>query len=406
MQKIGIIGGGAAGYFLAANLPKRKEYEITILEQSKDPLQKVRISGGGRCNVTNACFIVHELVQNYPRGKKELVSVFSVFQPKDTMNWFQKNGVPLKIEADNRVFPASNLSQSIISCLRKKTFENQVKEFFGSTVLSINKNNDGLFLVKTNNGTFAFDKLIITSGSSKKTWDMVEVLGHKIIPPLPSLFTFNCKDDLLGEMAGTSFKQAHITIIDSKLNERGAVLITHWGLSGPAILRLSAWGAKELAELKYNFTVVVNWIGQKPQQVEEIFLSLKKNRPSQLIQNIYANFGITKKFWSKILQINDMENDCTLANLSNKNKQKLIETLTNYRLRVRGKSIFKDEFVSCGGVDLSEIDFKTMQSKLIANLYFSGEVLNIDAITGGFNFQAAWSCSFVLSQALKQNLGV
>ncbi|MFA9289926.1 MAG: NAD(P)/FAD-dependent oxidoreductase [Solirubrobacteraceae bacterium] len=400
MIRIGVLGGGASGFFIGANLPKSKNYNVTIFEQSSEALQKVKISGGGRCNVTNACFNAKELVENYPRGRKELLSVFSVFQPKDTMDWFSKNGVSLKIEADNRVFPVSNQSSSIVNCLRGKALEHGITEKYSTTIIAIKKENNG-FWVSTKTESFFFDVLIITTGSSPKTWEVIKNLGHKIIPPLPSLFTFNCTDSLLKGMAGTSFDKISVKISSTKLEQIGAALITHRGLSGPAILKLSAWGARALADVNYTFEITINWIGLSRQETIDFLFKFKKDNLNKSIINLYASLPITKNFWIKILTKATIKEQTKLSEISNRDVLMLSEILTQSKLLISGKNTFKEEFVTCGGIDLKEINFKTMESKLIPNLYFAGEVLNIDAVTGGFNFQAAWSEAFIISQQLK-----
>ncbi|WOC51878.1 flavoprotein [Bergeyella porcorum] len=268
-KQIIIIGGGAAGFFCAANIDPAK-YSITILEQNSDVLQKVKISGGGRCNVSHACFDPRELVKFYPRGNKELISVFSKFQPGDTMEWFESRGVPLKIEDDNRIFPVSNASQSIIDCLKKEVAQNGFQVHTKTTVKEIKKENN-TYLIGTNNGNFSADIIIYTTGSSPKSVQLLEQLGHQLVAPVPSLFTFNIKDELLTHLPGTSFPYAEVSIPQLKTEETGALLITHWGLSGPAILKLSAWKARELSEVNYQFEIEVNFICKTLYEAEALF---------------------------------------------------------------------------------------------------------------------------------------
>ena len=397
MKKVIIIGGGASGFFTAANIDT-KLYDVTILEQNYDVLQKVKISGGGRCNVSHACFDPRELVQFYPRGNKELLSVFTKFQPGDTMNWYEEHGVALKIEDDNRIFPESNSSQSIIDCLVNECRKKNVKILTKQTVTEILLQENGYKIHTTDQNYFA-DYVVFSTGSSPKAFKMLEKLGHQIITPVPSLFTFNIKNEILKDLMGTSFQYVDIEIPKLNLEESGSLLITHWGLSGPAILKLSAWGARELAALKYQFEIIVNFIGTASEDALEIFKNFKENEPKKSIGQAKI-FDITNRFWQRILFVSGIDTTKQLANINNKEMQKIIENLCCCRMNVTGKSTFKEEFVTAGGVDLKEMDFKTMKSKKLSNFYISGEVLNIDAVTGGFNFQACWSEGWLIAQDL------
>ena len=397
MKKVIIIGGGASGFFTAANIDT-KLYDVTILEQNSDVLQKVKISGGSRCNVSHACFDPKELVQFYPRGNKELLSVFTKFQPGDTMNWYEKHGVALKIEDDNRIFPESNSSQSIIDCLVNECKKNNVKILTKQTVTEILPQENGYKIHTTDQNYFA-DYVVFSTGSSPKAFKILEKLGYQIIAPVPSLFTFNIKNEILKDLMGTSFQYVNIEIPKLNLEESGSLLITHWGLSGPAILKLSAWGARELAALKYQFEIIVNFIGTASEDALEIFKNFKENEPKKSIGQAKI-FDITNRFWQRILFVSGIETAKQIANINNKEMQKIIENLCCCRMNVTGKSTFKEEFVTAGGVDLKEIDFKTMKSKKLPNFYISGEVLNIDAVTGGFNFQACWSEGWLIAQDL------
>ena len=397
MKKVIIIGGGASGFFTAANIDT-KLYDVTILEQNSDVLQKVKISGGGRCNVSHACFDPRELVQFYPRGNKELLSVFTKFQPEDTMNWYEEHGVVLKIEDDNRIFPESNSSQSIIDCLVNECRKNNVKILTKQTVTEILPQENGYKIHTTDQNYFA-DYVVFSTGSSPKAFKILEKLGHQIIAPVPSLFTFNIKNEILKDLMGTSFQYVDIEIPKLNLEESGSLLITHWGLSGPAILKLSAWGARELAALKYQFEIIVNFIGTASEDALEIFKKFKENEPKKSIGQTKI-FDITNRFWQRILFVSGIDTTKQLANINNKEMQKIIENLCCCRMNVTGKSTFKEEFVTAGGVDLKEMDFKTMKSKKLPNFYISGEVLNIDAVTGGFNFQACWSEGWLIAQDL------
>ena len=397
MKKVIIIGGGASGFFTAANIDT-KLYDVTILEQNSDVLQKVKISGGGRCNVSHACFDPRELVQFYPRGNKELLSVFTKFQPGDTMNWYEEHGVALKIEDDNRIFPESNSSQSIIDCLVNECKKNNVKILTKQTVTEILPKENGYKIHTTDQNYFA-DYVVFSTGSSPKAFKILKKLGHQIITPVPSLFTFNIKNEILKDLMGTSFQYVNIEIPKLNLEESGSLLITHWGLSGPAILKLSAWGARELAALKYQFEIIVNFIGTASEDALEIFKNFKEKEPKKSIGQAKI-FDITNRFWQRILFVSGIDTAKQLANINNKEMQKIIENLCCCRMNITGKSTFKEEFVTAGGVDLKEMDFKTMKSKKLPNFYISGEVINIDAVTGGFNFQACWSEGWLIAQDL------
>ena len=400
MKKIAIVGGGAAGFFVAANLGKKIRQQTVLFEQANLPLQKVRVSGGGRCNVTHACFDPLDLVEFYPRGKKELLGVFYTFQPGDTMAWFDERGVELKIEDDNRVFPVSDSSLSIIEAMTKAVDQNKVQLNFSDSVQEINKVEDG-YEVVTKSGKHFFETVIVTTGSTPKFWKSLKSLGLKIVNPVPSLFTFNCKDPRIDGLMGISFENAEIKINQFKLDAEGPMLITHWGFSGPAILRLSAWGALKLNECGYKFDIELNFVNQSKDEVIS-FLNDKKQVDAK--KNVHKNnpFDFPKRFWLSILNYCNIDEQKVYADLSKKHLDAIATELTQGKYSVNGKSTFKDEFVTAGGVDLKEIDFQTMQAKKLPNLFFAGEVLNIDAITGGFNFQACWSEGYVISEKLKE----
>ena len=396
-KKIIIIGGGAAGFFCAANLDETR-YSVTILEQNSDVLQKVKISGGGRCNVSHACFDPKELVSFYPRGNKELLSVFHKFQPGDTMDWFDKRNVALKIEGDNRIFPESNSSQTIIDTLVNEVANKKFEVKTQSVVLDI-KQQDGKYVVTTNTAEYVADYVIYTTGSSPKSLKLIKNLGHKIVEPVPSLFTFNIKNDTLKDLMGTSFPHAEVSIPSLKMEESGPMLITHWGLSGPAILRISAWKARELAAQQYKFNIVVNFLGIDKGNAEETFKSFRNENPKKTV-GASKIYDITTRFWHRILWLSKVDLDKNISNITTKELQKIVENLCENQMTVTGKSTYKDEFVTAGGVELKEIDFKNMSSKILSNFYLSGEVLNIDAVTGVFNFQACWSEPWLVAQDL------
>ncbi len=399
MKKIAIVGGGAAGFFVAANLGKVVGQQTVLFEQANLPLQKVRVSGGGRCNVTHACFDPLDLVEFYPRGKKELRSVFYTFQPGDTMAWFDERNVELKIEDDNRVFPVSDSSLSIIEALTKAVDQNKVQLNFSDGVQDIQQVENGYELT-TKSGKYFFETVIITTGSTPKFWKSLKDLGLKIVSPVPSLFTFNCKDPRIEGLMGISFENAAIKINQHKLEAEGPMLITHWGFSGPAVLRLSAWGALRLNECGYKFEIEINFVSQSKEDIIAL-LNNKKQQDAKKNIHKYNPFDFPKRFWLSILQYCQIGEQKVYADLSKKQIEAVAIELTQGNYSVHGKSTFKDEFVTAGGVDLKEIDFQSMQAKKLPHLFFAGEVLNIDAITGGFNFQACWSEGYVISEKLK-----
>ena len=396
-KKIIIIGGGAAGFFCAANLDESK-YNVTILEQNSDVLQKVKISGGGRCNVSHACFDPKELAGFYPRGNKELLSVFHKFQPGDTIEWFDQRNVALKIEGDNRIFPESNSSQTIIDTLQNEVLNKKFEINTQSVVLDIQKR-DVQYSVKTSSAEYLADYVIYTTGSSPKSLKLIQNLGHRIIEPVPSLFTFNIKNDVLKDLMGTSFAHAEVSIPELKMEESGPMLITHWGLSGPAILKISAWKARELADLKYKFGILVNFLGLHIEDAEELFRKFRQENPKKSIGTSKI-YDITTRFWHRILWLSKIDLDKNISNITTKELQSILRNLCANTMIVSGKSTYKDEFVTAGGVDLKEINFKNMSSKILDNFYLAGEVLNIDAVTGGFNFQACWSEGWLMAHDL------
>jgi len=401
-KKVIIIGGGAAGFFAAITIAeKNPNMEVVILEKGDKVLQKVKVSGGGRCNVTHACFTPKELVEFYPRGKKELLGPFHQFMTGDTMEWFDNRGVPLKIEEDNRVFPESNSSQSIIDCLTESAKKAGVILELNQNVDSIKKNNSQ-FIIKTNNQEFIADKLLIASGSNPKIWKLISKLGHKIISPVPSLFTFNINDNRIKEIPGVSVSNATVGLIDSKFETNGPVLITHWGLSGPAVLKLSAFGAILLAEKNYQYGVKVNWLSKSFDTVLHKLKILKRENPKKqiIVKSVFKD--IPKRLWENLVLASEIKKGQRWADVSNKQFENLANQLTNTILNAYGKTTFKEEFVTAGGIDLKEINFKRFESKINKNLFFAGEILNIDAVTGGFNFQNAWTGGFIAGNAICQ----
>jgi hypothetical protein len=396
-----IVGGGAAGFFTAINIvennPKTK---VAILERGQEVLSKVRISGGGRCNVTHACFVPNDLVKFYPRGEKELRGPFHQFCSGDTIDWFEKHGVELKIEDDGRMFPVSNSSQTIIDCFLEATKKLGIDILTGQSVQSIFKS-DAFWKVETNHETFACKKIIMTTGSNPKIWEMLQSLGHSVIEPVPSLFTFNIKDAKIKDLMGLS-ALASVKVKNSKLEASGPLLITHWGMSGPGILRLSAWGARELSDKKYQFAIVVNWLNDKTFEETAITLRELKLEHSKKAVSKKSPFDIPNRLWESIVLASQVDIEAKWADLTKNQLTNLTNQLTNAEFQVNGKSTFKEEFVTAGGIDLKEINFKTMESKILSDLYFAGEIVNIDAITGGFNFQNAWTSGFIVASSIME----
>ena len=390
-----IIGGGAAGFFTAINLAERlPDARIAILERGKDVLQKVRISGGGRCNVTHAEFMPKELSLNYPRGEKELLGPFHSFMTGDTIGWFEERGVALKIEEDGRMFPTTDSSQTIINCFLELTLKHHIDILTSHNVTSIRKEED--WLVNTKEQQFICKNLVVTAGSSPKVWEMMRTVGHSIVRAVPSLFTFNIVDKKITELAGIAL-EATIEIPQLKLESQGPLLITHWGFSGPAILKMSAWGARELNESDYKFDVSINWLNYISTQ--ECFENLVAQRSSKRQVGNEWLFDVPKRLWKFLVAgINLTEKNW--ADCSNNDLQNLATVLTTSVFTINGKSTFKEEFVTAGGVDLKEINFKSFSSKKQENLYLAGEVLDIDAITGGFNFQNAWTGGWIIAQSI------
>lgn len=394
-----VIGGGAAGFFTAINAAEMNpNAQILILERGKEALTKVKVSGGGRCNVTHAEFLPKELSKNYPRGEKELRGPFHYFMTGDTMEWFEKRGVPLKIEEDGRIFPESNSSQTIIDCFLNEASKFQVQIEYHQAVNAIFQKNEKWHIL-TKNNEFVATKIVVATGSNTKIWSLLSKLGHKIVNPVPSLFTFNIKDERIKDLAGIATK-ASIEVCETKLKAEGALLVTHWGMSGPAILKLSAWGARILHELQYNFRIKINWLPNfSSEEIFENLKSLKLENPRQQVAK-YAQFELPKRLWQNLSKAARIPETEKWAELNKQQIQQLVMQLTSAEFKVNRKSTFKEEFVTAGGVDLKEIDFKTFESKKCPNLYLVGEVLNIDAITGGFNFQNAWTGGFLAAKAI------
>ncbi len=411
-----IVGGGAAGFFTAINAAENnRTLKIAILERGKEVLTKVKVSGGGRCNVTHAEFIPKELTQNYPRGEKELLGPFHSFMTGDTIAWFEQRGVVLKIEEDGRMFPVTDSSQTIIDCFISETARLGIEILKNHSVKDIQRNESGWFLTTSahvlpealaeGQGGFKADKLVLATGSNPKVWKLIESLGHSIIPAVPSLFTFNIKDGRITELPGVS-TDASVKVVDARgavqLESEGPLLITHWGMSGPAILKLSAWGARILEPTGYKFSIKVNWLlDVSEEKVLDQLMDFKDTQPKQTLLK-YAQFELPKRLWQSLVLAAGIDASETWADISKKRLHNLANQITTSHFDVDGKSTFKEEFVTAGGIDLKEVNFKTFGSRLQDNLYFAGEVLNIDAITGGFNFQNAWTGGYIVAKALTE----
>lgn len=396
-----IIGGGAAGYFAAAQFNHHQK--IILLEATSRSLSKVRISGGGRCNLTHNQFDIKKLVENYPRGRKELLGAFSRFQPKDTVEWYESKGVALKTEGDGRMFPRSNKSDTIIECLKTAVHKAGVEVKLKFKVVSIHKV-DNLFSIELSDGQKILSKnVLLATGGSLQGFRLAESLGHKIIKPMPSLFTFKINNKRLDDLSGLAFPKVSIRLLGvgkkNKYSYEGPLLITHWGVSGPAILKMSAFAARELHDRNYQATLEVNFLNKTYEDVFEFLKLIRKNEARKSPFNC-KDFDVPKRYWQRLLSITINDTNIVWADINNKILSYLAHELTQAQFEINGKGQFKDEFVTSGGVTLKEIDLKTMQSKVCPGLYFSGEILNIDGVTGGFNFQNAWTTAWIAAQGL------
>ena len=395
-----VIGGGAAGFFAAISIAGRDSAgTVVILERGKAVLEKVRISGGGRCNVTHACWEPRELVKYYPRGGRELLGPFHKFACGDTMSWFGDRGVELKIEDDGRVFPASDSSQTIIDCLWGEAKRLGVRVLMGARVGNITAPAapQDTWTIEASGQQYVADRLVVTTGSNPAVWKLLEGIGHRIVDPVPSLFAFNIKDPRLAGLAGISLPWAQLHLTGDKLNAEGPLLITHRGLSGPAVLRLSAWGARSLHPRSYAFDIVVNWVGRRGEDIREELEVLRTESTRQQIGK-RTRLDLPLRLWQSLVNAAGIPGVQQWAQLSKVQVDRLTEELTAGTYQVTGKATNKDEFTTAGGVDLREVDFRSFQSRIHPSLYLAGEVLDIDAITGGFNFQAAWTGGWLIGQ--------
>lgn len=396
-----VVGGGAAGFFGAITAAQTNPHaRVILLEKAKQVLSKVRISGGGRCNVTHACYDPALLVRNYPRGGKALLGPFSRFQPRDTCAWFTTRGVSLKTESDGRIFPVSDSSETIIHCLMKEAAKSGVQLRTECGVTTIARDSTGFLLTLTNGEQLRCNRILMATGSAAKSHSWLETLGHTVQPPVPSLFTFNIPDSPFQELAGISVSNARLHIVDTGLEQSGPLLITHWGFSGPAVLKLSAWGARTLQALDYKAILRINWLADfKPHELRQKLLDCKHHSAARQIAT-EVSLELPRNLWKKFISLVNIPPEQRWAMLSTQQLEKLIQQLQAGLFHIKGKSTHKEEFVTCGGISLDEVNFKTMESRIVPGLFLAGEVLDIDGITGGFNFQNAWTTSWIAGGAM------
>ncbi|TAF06992.1 MAG: NAD(P)/FAD-dependent oxidoreductase [Nostocales cyanobacterium] len=402
--QIVVIGGGAAGFFGAITAAEANpQAQVTLIEASRQPLAKVLISGGGRCNVTHACFSPEELVQNYPRGAKALRGAFARFQPLDTIDWFAAHGVNLKTEADGRMFPITDRSETIAECLIKAAFTSKIELCIGTPVISVTRQNQGFEIILKSGEKKQCDSLLLATGSSLIGYKIAQEFGHQIEAPVPSLFTFNITDPKLQALAGISVNPVNLRLSvagKTPLQQAGPLLITHWGVSGPAVLKLSAWGARILRENRYKCKLIINWMPNLPQEdVRDRLLAVKQEWGKKPVA-LHRGVDLPHRLWQYIIARLNITTEDRWAEIPNKILNQLVQEISQGEYLISGKGAFKEEFVTCGGVKLKEVNFKTMESKLVPGLYYAGEILDIDGVTGGFNFQSAWTTAFLAGQAM------
>ena len=403
-RQIIIAGGGAAGFFAAIAAAEADPTAlVTLYEATAHPLAKVKVSGGGRCNVTHACFEARELAKRYPRGGRELTGAFSRWQPRDTVAWFEARGVTLKTEEDGRMFPVTDDSQTIVDCLEGAAAKAGVRIVLHTGLRAATKRaGEGFDVTLTTGETVSCDRLLLATGGNKSNagFAIAAALGHTIVPPVPSLFTFHVNDARLKELSGVSVDDAATAVRGTALREHGPLLITHWGLSGPAVLKISAWGARELHDAGYKFTLIVNWAPQF--NPETLRAALETARAANLKKQIgtWCPVGLPSRLWEKLIVAAGIKPDALWTTVPNAALRTLAAQVCAGEFAVDGKSMFKEEFVTCGGVKLSEVDFRTMESRVTPGLHFAGEMLDVDGITGGFNFQAAWTTGWLAGRAL------
>ena len=396
-MKIAIVGGGAAGFFAALTAKEHfPNHEVTIFEKSAKALSKVKISGGGRCNVTHACFDNKLLAAHYPRGENYLKKAFEQFNAQSTLDWFKKRGVEMKTYPDGCIFPMSNDSQTIIDCFLNEAKRLGVKILYNQSIVSLDQVENG-FRLHTRDTSHLIDKVIVTTGGQPKRsgLEWLEEKNHSIVEPVPSLFTFNMPKNPICELMGNVVEKATVKVEGTKLIGKGPLLVTHWGMSGPAILQLSAWGARVLQEKDYQFAVLVNWLNEvKEDDLRKFIDANAAEHAGKMVGNLNP-FPVTNRLWHFLLQKSEIHLEIRWKDLGKKNINKMVNTLLNDRYEVSGKTTFKEEFVTAGGIALQDIDIKSMESRKLPGVYFAGEVLDIDGITGGFNFQSAWTTGYI-----------
>jgi predicted Rossmann fold flavoprotein len=403
-KRLIVIGGGAAGFFCAVNAARlNRDLKVIILEKSSKLLSKVKVSGGGRCNVTHACFDIIELSRHYPRGSNFVKKSFHQFYTKDTVNWFEERGVKLKTEEDGRMFPVSDSSQTIIDCLLKEANRYGVEVRMNAEVRSLKYADEQFIAELSDQRSFASDFICVACGGYPKSsmFDWLVQTGHTIEPPVSSLFTFNLpSENAITKLMGVSVEKVRVKISGTKLEQTGPLLITHWGLSGPAILKLSAWGARHFAAGNWQFAVLINWLpGYNEQTLQKEFQQLRYDLASQKVSGKNP-FGLPQRLWEFFLQQSSVRENIRWADLNSKEQSLLIQTLCSYRADIKGKTTFKEEFVTAGGILLNEVDANTMMSRKVPNLFFAGEILDIDGVTGGFNFQNAWTSGYIAAKSI------
>ena len=400
-----VIGGGAAGFFCAINAARlNPSLKVTIVEKSSKLLSKVRVSGGGRCNVTHACFEIPALVKKYPRGTNFLKKSFHQFNTTHCIQWFEERGVKLKTEADGRMFSITDSSQTIIDCLMKEANKYGVDILMNRDVKALSRETGEWEIKFADNTTLNAGYVCVASGGYPKSsmFDWLKQLGHTIEEPVPSLFTFNMPGNSITALMGVSVEKARVKVPGSKLEDEGPLLITHWGMSGPAILKLSAWGARELANRNYHFSIMINWLADyNEQSLRDNWQVIRHQHSAQKIGNRNP-FGLPARLWVYLLNESGINEQIRWADLPGKEQNKLIKNLTAHEFEVKGKTTFKEEFVTCGGIKLAEVDANTMQSKIVPNLYFAGEIMDVDGVTGGFNFQHAWTSGWIAAKSIAQ----
>lgn len=402
-KKLIVIGGGAAGFFCAINAARLNPLlKVIVVEKSNKLLSKVKVSGGGRCNVTHACFDIGEMSRNYPRGANFVKKTFHHFFTTDTIKWFDERGVTLKTEKDGRMFPLSDSSETIIRCLLKEASTYNVAIMLNADVKKLKKTGEQFQVELSDHRHLTADYICVASGGYPKSsmFDWLKETGHTIEEPVPSLFTFNLPGHPIRELMGISAENVKVKVQQSKLAESGAALITHWGLSGPAVLKLSAWGARELAKLNYEFAISINWLPDLNEQtLKERFLQIRNDNASQRMKG-RSMLGLPGRLWDFLAMQSGVTETMRWAEMPSVVQNKFIKNLCNYEMQVKGKTTFKEEFVTAGGIKLSEIDHNTMMSKKISNLYFAGEIIDVDGVTGGFNFQHAWTSGFIAAKSI------